>query len=125
MNWDCDNPSGRFSKGAGGSAIVGKAMLGKKLDELIVPPIVKSDPQAKELVRVWAAHGQQHVAIAADAWEHPATWGIMLVDLARHIANYYSDERGMNKDEVLASIKALFEAEWNSPTSEATGGVAQ
>ncbi|MGH8247745.1 MAG: DUF5076 domain-containing protein, partial [Gammaproteobacteria bacterium] len=27
------------------------------------PPAVKSDPKARELVRVWTAHGQQHVTI--------------------------------------------------------------
>ena len=47
----------------------------------------------------------------------------MLVDLARHAANYYSSERGMDRGEVLNRIKALFEAEWQAPTSEAKGGV--
>lgn len=100
-------------------------MFGKKRNELMVPPGAKSDPEAQELVRVWAAHGGQHVTIAATAWEDPATWGIMLVDLARHVANYYSTERGFDRADVLARIKALFEAEWESPTSEAAGDVVQ
>jgi hypothetical protein len=98
-------------------------LFGKKPIELIVPPDVKSDPGARELVRVWAAHGQQHVSIAAEAWDDPATWGIMLVDLARHIANFYHQERGMDPNAVLLRIKTLFDAEWESPTSDATGGV--
>lgn len=98
-------------------------MFGKKRKELVVPPGAKSDPEAQELVRVWAAHGSQHVTIAAAAWEDPATWGIMLVDLARHVANYYSTEHGMDRADILARIKALFEAEWESPTSEADGCV--
>ena len=98
-------------------------MFGRKPKELNVPLAAIADPNAVELVRVWAADGKQHVTISAEAWEDPATWGIMLVDLARHVANYYADERGMGREEVLARIKALFEAEWQSPTSEATGGV--
>src|SRR5262249_21992959 len=98
-------------------------MFGKKINELVVPPLVRTDPKARELVRVWAAHGQQHVSIAAGAWNDPATWGIMLVDLARHLANFYSQERGMNREEVLSQIKAMFEAEWKKPTSDATGKV--
>ena len=100
-------------------------MFTKRPKELLVPPAAKSDPKALELVRVWAIHGQQHVSISPEVWEDPATWGIMLVDLARHVANYYSQQRGMNREEVLSRIKALFEAEWESPRSEVTGGVVQ
>ncbi len=98
-------------------------MFGKKPKELIVPPQAKTDPNAVELVRVWAAHGQQHVTIAAAAWEDPAAWGILLVDLARHVANFYSQQRGMDREAVLSRIRELVEAEWSSPTSEAKGGV--
>ena len=100
-------------------------LFGKKPEGLIVPPGVHSDPKARELVRVWAAHGEQHVSIAADAWDDPATWGIMLVDLARHVANYYASERGMDPDAVLSRIRTLFDAEWDSPTSDVTGGTVE
>lgn len=100
-------------------------MFGKKFNELVVPSGVKSDPEAKELVRVWAAHDQQFVSISADAWEDPAAWGIMLADLARHISNYYCSERGMDKDEVLMRIKALIDAELQIPTSEVSGDTTQ
>jgi len=98
-------------------------LFGKKPAELIVPPAVKSDPAARELVRVWAAHGQQHVSIAADVWDDPATWGIMLVDLARHVANYYRTQRGMDPNAGLTRIRTLFDAEWDSPTSDVSGVV--
>jgi hypothetical protein len=100
-------------------------MFGRKPKELIIPPEVRSDPKACELVRVWAAHGKQHVSMSPAAWEEPATWGIVLVDLARHVANFYCQERGINRDKVLSLIKELFEAEWNNPTSEVVGGPIQ
>ncbi len=80
---------------------------------LPVPNSVQSDDNAVELIRVWAASGQQHISIATDVWENPAAWGIMLVDLARHISKSYEGE---NSDHVLQRIKQGFDAEWNEPT---------
>lgn len=80
---------------------------------LLVPDSVKNDDNAVELIRVWAASGQQHISIATDVWENPAAWGIMLVDLARHISKSYVGE---NSDHVLQLIKQGFDAEWSEPT---------
>jgi hypothetical protein len=74
-----------------------------------------------ELLRVWAASGKQHVSLATGAWPDPASWGIMLVDLAKHIANAYEQTRGMDRQRVLARFKAGFDAEWGSATDEPTG----
>ena len=46
-----------------------------------------------EVARIWAAHGRQHVHIRTGLWEDPGAWGIMLVDLARHAANIYEQEK--------------------------------
>jgi len=80
---------------------------------LPVPELVRSDDNAVELVRVWAASDQQHISIATDVWENPSAWGIMLVDLAKHIAKAYEGE---NSDHVLQLIKQGFDAEWSAPT---------
>ena len=96
-------------------------MFGKKSGELPIPPAAREDPRAVELARVWAAGGKQHVSLTAGAWSDPAAWGIMLVDLARHVANHYSHEKGLARAEVLARIKKGFEVEWATPTSEVEG----
>lgn len=80
---------------------------------LPVPDLAQADSNAIELVRIWAASGQQHVSIATDVWENPAAWGIMLVDLAKHIAESYEGE---NSDRVLQQIKQGFDTEWSAPT---------
>ncbi len=100
-------------------------MFKKKLRELAIPPVAQADPKALELVRVWAANGQSHVSISVEAWKDPATWGILLVDLARHVANYYAQNRSLQRDEVLLRIKNMFEAEWKSPSSEVEGNILQ
>jgi hypothetical protein len=65
------------------------------------------------LVRVWAASGKQHLALATGLWDDPAVWGMMLVDLARHIARAYEQSKGLDGDEVLARIREGMDAEWS------------
>jgi hypothetical protein len=92
---------------------------------LEIPATVKGDPNATEIARIWAAHGQQHVYLRSGLWKDAGNWGIMLVDLARHVANAYEqDERG-DYFEVLARIRQLFDAEWDSPTDIAQGSLTE
>ena len=89
--------------------------------ELVVPPEVTSDPKSVEIARVWAAHGGQHVSLDPTLWEDPFAWGIVLVDLARHVANALEKLQGRSKREVLERIREGFDAEWSKPTDEAKG----
>jgi hypothetical protein len=89
--------------------------------DLPVPPAAASDPESVEIARIWAAQGGQHVSLAPELWKDPAAWGLMLVDLARHVANGYEQAQGLNRNQVLGRIRAGFDAEWESPTDEATG----
>ena len=91
--------------------------------ELPIPEPAEEDLRAIEILRVWAAGGKQHVSIATDLWEDPANWGMMLVDLAKHIANAYKHTKGDDQFVVLERIKAGFDAEWASPTDAPTGGI--
>jgi hypothetical protein len=61
--------------------------------------------------------------LATNLWKDPGTWGIMLVDLAKHIALSYEQATGQNAASVLRKIKKGFDAEWGSPTDEPTGSV--
>jgi hypothetical protein len=92
-------------------------------DHLPIPPNVKKDPNAVELVRAWASNGQQIAVIQAGAWEDPMAWGLMLVDLARHVAAAIHLDTGAHKEEVLARIKEGFDAEWNHPTDTPSGKI--
>lgn len=95
--------------------------MGKNPEELAVPSSVHGDPKAVELARLWAAHGRQHVSLRPTVWDDPAAWGICLVDLARHLSKAYEQEVGKNAEAVLPRIREGFDAEWSSPTDEATG----
>jgi len=91
--------------------------------ELPIPPKAVGSGSAFELVRIWVADRGQHVSVATGVWEDPAAWGIMLVDLARHIANAYAESEGMRQPDVLERIKEGFDAEWSAPTDEPSSGV--
>jgi len=46
---------------------------------------------------------------------------VLLVDLARHVANAYEQAGGDDRAEVLALIREAFEAEWEMPTDDPSG----
>lgn len=91
--------------------------------ELVIPHAAATDPRAIELARIWAAEGKQHVSLATGLWDDPAAWGMMLVDLARHVANAYAETEGRPPADVLARIRAGFDAEWDNPTDVPTGNL--
>lgn len=91
--------------------------------ELPIPDAALRDGAARELVRVWAAEGAQHVALTVGPWKDPAAWGIALADLARHVARAYEQVDGTPKERVLERVREAFEAEGAHPTDDPTGRV--
>jgi len=92
-------------------------------DQLPIPEPARKDPESFELLRVWIAHKGQHVSLLADMWDDPAAWGILLADLAQHVANAYHDQKGFDRAKTLERIKAGLDVELNSPTDSASGKV--
>lgn len=52
---------------------------------LPVPAAAQGAEKAMEMVRIWIVDGDQHVVISPNLWKDPAAWGLMLVDLAKHV----------------------------------------
>jgi|SRR5215475_7788237 len=90
-------------------------------DQLLIPEAAVKDAQSFELLRVWVANKGQHVSLRTGVWSDPAAWGIMLADLAGHVANSYQDTDGLDRCKVLERIKAGFDAELSSPTDSPSG----
>jgi Domain of unknown function (DUF5076) len=93
-------------------------------NELPVPDAVKADETARELLRVWAGGGQEHVTLATGLWRDPGAWGILFVDLARHVARAYQQTEGIPELDVLKRIRETFDVEWRQPTDKPTGNVS-
>ena len=91
------------------------------MTQLPIPDAAQRDPRAIEMLRVWAALGGQHVSIKTGLWEDPAIWGLMLVDLARHVARAHEQLGQMSSVDFLDRLKLGFDTEWNSPTDAGRG----
>ncbi len=92
-------------------------------NEMLIPAAAVSNQEAFEILRVWISEGRQHVSLSPGVWDDPAAWGLMLVDLARHVANAYQQSNRMKSAAALERIKLGFEAEWNSPTDSPSGSL--
>lgn len=89
-------------------------MTGKVI-ALPVPEELESCSEALELARVLVADGSQVFIVSPHLWDDPGTWGLLLVDLARHVAHTY-ESRGISAPIALSSIRAAMNAEWEHPT---------
>lgn len=85
--------------------------------ELAPPPVAAEDPEARELLRVWAPPGAGPQVVLRPTWSDPAAWGLLLVDIAKHAALAYGRE-GQDSDAVLDRIWEYLDAERARPTDE-------
>jgi hypothetical protein len=89
------------------------------------PPAAQRDKAAFELLRVWVAEQGQHVSLRGGTWEDPFAWGIVLADLARHIALAHELQGEVpDKDAFLERLLEGFNAEIDNPTDEPEGEVS-
>jgi hypothetical protein len=82
--------------------------------ELSAPPDAL-EKGGHEVLRASVVDGGISVALRR-SFDEPFTWGVLLVDLARHAARIYALETGVDEDEAFAEICAGFNAEIDRPT---------
>jgi len=94
----------------------------KKSDrDLPVPTEVGVDPKAREILRAWVANEGLVCALRPETWPEAGNWGIVLADVARHLANAVRDLNGTDPAATIMKIRTLFVAELDIPTDEPTG----
>ena len=86
-----------------------------EIEELPIPSSVLSAEHKTEMARIWLADNNQVVALSSRLWDDPGAWGIMLVNIANHVANAYAS-KGFDRNEAIGRIKAAMDAEWAAPT---------
>ncbi len=90
-------------------------MKGPQVTPLSVPPFVQ-ETGGTEVLRAFV-DGQNGLSISLQcAFEDPTVWGVLLVDVARHVARAYAKQGEFREDEALDRIRAMFDAEWDRPT---------
>jgi hypothetical protein len=82
-----------------------------------VPEVVQADPSAEAILSVWSVRDGQVFSVRVQHWDDPAAWGILLADLARHIARGYAEEGSRTEEVSLQRLMAGLRAE--SQTSRA------
>ena len=90
---------------------------------LHVPEDAVQDPSSVEMLRAWVAGGnlQCTLNIGAGPFDDPSTWGLLLADVTRHVANAHCERDGADPEEVAAAIFQLYYDELMSPTDELVG----
>ena len=83
---------------------------------LAPPPGAQIDAaRSHEVLRAWIVGEGLQVSMQP-AFEDPAVWGILLVDMARHAARMYADQGGCTFEQSMAKIRFMWDAETAKPT---------
>jgi Domain of unknown function (DUF5076) len=83
-------------------------------DALHIPPAAL-EQGGVEVLRAVIIDGGLHVSLRR-AFDDPEAWGMLIADVARHIARIYATEKNMGEEETLARVRAIFEAEMDAPS---------
>jgi hypothetical protein len=80
-----------------------------RFKELSVPPDAL-ERGGIEILRASIVEGAVSIALRR-SFDEPFTWGVLLIDLARHASRVYALETGMTEDEAFTAIRDGWEAE--------------
>ncbi len=97
---------------------IGEGVSRSKFEELPVPPDAL-ERGGIEILRASIVEGAVSVGLRR-SFDDPFTWGILLVDLARHASRIYALETGVTEAEALEAIRNGIDAELNRPTDPGT-----
>lgn len=89
-------------------------------NELAIPPDAEArSREAVEVLRAWIVDGGLTVSFKT-AFDDPAVWGVLLVDIARQVARAYQKDGIAEEGDALAAIRDMLESEWDRPTDPGT-----
>ncbi len=93
------------------------------MKQLEIPPLAKNDPNAAEVLRAWVVNGGFQCSLTPGVFgdDEVIVWGILLSDVARHVADALYKSEGQDREETLKAIQMHFNAEIDSPTEETKG----
>jgi hypothetical protein len=83
-------------------------------DALAIPPAAL-EKGGVEIVRAGIVEGGLHISIRR-AFDDAQAWGMVLADIARHVARIHALEMGAPENLTLDRIRNMFDAELDSPT---------
>ena len=100
------------------------------MNRLPIPPAATRDENSREMISAWVAENGLHCSLNIGMWETNLTtpeesaWGILLADVAQHVANALEQDLGKDRRETLHAIRIAFQEELGKPTSGHAGDFA-
>lgn len=91
-------------------------MTDKDIRELEVPPDAQEQGGA-EVLRAFVVDRALSISLQR-AFDEPGTWGLLLADVAKHVARIYAQETGIDADDALADIREAFDDELDRPSED-------
>jgi hypothetical protein len=90
------------------------------------PHTIEGDPEATEMLRLWAAHDKLNVSINIGCYEKAGhdeakAWGIIIADFTKHVSRALSQRYGHAPEETIDKIRDIFLKELSEPTSDIDG----
>jgi hypothetical protein len=89
------------------------------MNELPTPPDAAANADAMELLRAWVIGEALQCTLRTGAFEDAATWGLLLADVVRHVADALAEHEGCDRAKTMRLIRAAFDAEMNAPADAA------
>jgi Domain of unknown function (DUF5076) len=86
----------------------------RRFEEMQAPPDAR-ERGGIEVLRASIVDGAVSVALRR-SFDDPFTWGVLLVDLARHASRVYALEAGISEEDAFAQIADGMQAELARPT---------
>jgi hypothetical protein len=87
-------------------------------DALQIPPTAL-EQGGVEVLRAAIVEGGLHVSLRR-AFDDPEAWGMLIADIARHVARIYATEAKFPEEQTLERIRNIFDAEMDAPTDPGT-----
>lgn len=88
--------------------------MSKPFDALGLPPATL-EKGGVEILRAGVVEGTLHIAIRR-AFDDPQAWGMVIADVARHVARIHAMETGTSETETVERIRGMFDAELDGGT---------
>ncbi len=90
------------------------------------PHTIKGDPNATEMLRLWAAHSKLNVTINVGSYheqghDEAEAWGIIAADLAKHVARALHQRYDEPQAETIEKFRRSFLAEVEDWSSDVSG----
>jgi len=89
--------------------------------ELEAPRYAAQDDSASEVMRVWTGQ-TEYVSLTHRLYKDPGTWGHLLCQVARHVANSYQLNGYGTREDVLAAIRTQLLETWGDPSTDVSDG---